>query len=136
MTPWCSPAPSRLPVLASALLLMAVAGCSTAKTDNGLVKGMPTPIKMELSGAGASFPAPLYKRWFDELSQQGVKVRYQSVGSEAGLQKFSYNLVDFAASDVPMKPAEVVRERRGAVQIPMTAGALVVATSTRDAISS
>lgn len=127
MTPWHSPAPSSLPVLASSLLLMAVAGCSTAKTDNGSVKGMPTPIRMELSGAGASFPAPLYKRWFDELAQQGVGVKYQSVGSGTGLQQFTYNLVDFAASDVPMKPAEVARERRGVVQIPMTAGALVVA---------
>ena len=127
MTPWHSPAPSSLPVLATSLLLMAVAGCSTAKTDNGLVKGMPTPIRMELSGAGASFPAPLYKRWFDELAQQGVGAKDQSVGSGTGLQQFTYNLVDFAASDVPMKPAEVARERRGVVQIPMTAGALVVA---------
>lgn len=88
---------------------------------------MATPIRMVLHGAGASFPAPLYKRWFDELTHQGVGVKYASVGSGAGLQQLSYNLVDFAASDVPLKPADVARERRGVVQIPMTAGALVVA---------
>ncbi|MFM9087435.1 MAG: substrate-binding domain-containing protein [Cyanobium sp.] len=49
------------------------------------------------------------------------------MGSGAGIQQFTFNLVDFAASDVPMKPAEVARERRGVVQLPMTAGALVVA---------
>jgi phosphate transport system substrate-binding protein len=129
MTPLPSPGPTSQavgPTLAAALLL-AVAGCTTVKTDNGSVEGMATPIRMVLSGAGSSFTGPLYRRWFDALAQQGVGVTYQSVGSGAGLQQFTYNLVDFAAIDVPLQPAEVARERRGVVQIPMTAGALVVA---------
>lgn len=118
--------PPVAPTLGAALFL-AISGCSTATTDSGSVEGMATPIRRVLDGAGASFPAPLYKRWFDELAHQGVGVTYETVGSGAGIQHFRFNLVDFAASDVPMKPAEVARERRGVVQIPMTAGALVVA---------
>ncbi|MFM9087434.1 MAG: hypothetical protein ACKOPT_04730, partial [Cyanobium sp.] len=61
------------PTLAAALFL-AVSGCSTATTNGALVEGMATPIRVVLHGAGASFPAPLYKRWFEELAQQGVGV--------------------------------------------------------------
>ena len=80
-----------------------------------------------LNGAGASFPASIYQRWFQELAGQGVKVNYQSVGSGAGVRQFISRTVDFAASDVPMKPEEVAKVPQGVVQIPMTAGAIAVA---------
>jgi phosphate transport system substrate-binding protein len=80
-----------------------------------------------LSGAGASFPAAIYQRWFQELAGQGVKVNYQSVGSGAGVRQFSAGTVDFGASDAPMKPEEVSKVARGVLQIPMTAGAIAVA---------
>jgi phosphate transport system substrate-binding protein len=80
-----------------------------------------------LNGAGASFPAPLYQRWFQELASQGTRVNYQSVGSGAGVRQFLSGTVDFAASDVPMKAEEIARVKRGVRQIPMTAGAIAVA---------
>jgi phosphate transport system substrate-binding protein len=80
-----------------------------------------------LNGAGASFPASIYQRWFQELAGQGVRVNYQSVGSGAGVRQFLSRTVDFAASDVPMKPEEVAKLPQGVVQIPMTAGAIAVA---------
>jgi phosphate transport system substrate-binding protein len=80
-----------------------------------------------LSGAGASFPAPIYQRWFQDLSSKGVRVNYQSVGSGAGVRQFISRTVDFAASDVPMKPEELAKVPQGVVQIPMTAGAIAVA---------
>lgn len=80
-----------------------------------------------LNGAGASFPAPLYQRWFQDLAAQGTRVNYQSVGSGAGVRQFLSGTVDFAASDVPMKPQEIAQVKRGVVQIPMTAGAIAVA---------
>lgn len=80
-----------------------------------------------LSGAGASFPAPLYQRWFQELAGQGIRVNYQSVGSGAGVRQFVSGTVDFAASDVPMKPEDIAQVKRGVLQIPMTAGAIAVA---------
>ncbi|MFM7085409.1 MAG: phosphate ABC transporter substrate-binding protein PstS [Cyanobium sp.] len=80
-----------------------------------------------LNGAGASFPAPLYQRWFQELAGQGNRVNYQSVGSGAGVRQFVSGTVDFAASDVPMKDKDIAEVKRGVLQVPMTAGAIAVA---------
>ena len=80
-----------------------------------------------LSAAGASFPAAIYQRWFQDLAPQGVSVNYQSVGSGAGVRQFTAGTVDFGASDKPMKPEAIAKVSRGVVQIPMTAGAIAVA---------
>ena len=80
-----------------------------------------------LSAAGASFPAAIYQRWFQDLTPQGINVNYQSVGSGAGVRQFTAGTVDFGASDKPMKPAAIAKVSRGVVQIPMTAGAIAVA---------
>ena len=80
-----------------------------------------------LNGAGASFPAAIYQRWFQDLASQGVRVNYQSVGSGAGVRQLISRTVDFAASDVPMKADEIAKLPQGVVQIPMTAGAIAVA---------
>ncbi len=100
----------RLPlVLAGSALLLSGCGGST------------------LNGAGASFPAPLYQRWFQELAGQGIRVNYQSVGSGAGVRQFVSGTVDFAASDVPMKDEDIAQVKRGVLQVPKTAGAIAVA---------
>ena len=80
-----------------------------------------------LNGAGASFPAAIYQKWFQDLASQGVRVNYQSIGSGAGVRQFLSRTVDFAASDVPMKAEEIAKLPQGVVQIPMTAGAIAVA---------
>ncbi len=80
-----------------------------------------------LNGAGASFPAAIYTRWFQELAGEGVNVNYQSVGSGAGVRQFVAKTVDFGASDVPMKDEDKAKVADGVVQIPMTAGAIAVA---------
>lgn len=81
-----------------------------------------------INGAGASFPAPLYQRWFAEYQRAnpGIKVSYQSTGSGAGVNQFIAGTVQFGASDVAMTPAEVAQVSRGAIMIPVTAGAVVV----------
>ena len=81
----------------------------------------------KLNGAGASFPAAIYQRWFQELQPEGVTVNYQSVGSGAGVRQFTAGTVDFGASDKPMKDTEIAKVSRGVLQIPMTAGAIAVA---------
>ena len=96
----------------AALLGLGLSGCGGTTT---------------LNGAGASFPAPLYQRWFQELAGQGVRVNYQSVGSGAGVRQFISRTVDFGASDVPMKAEEIAKVPQGVVQIPLTAGAIAVA---------
>ncbi|MCY4235173.1 MAG: phosphate ABC transporter substrate-binding protein PstS [Cyanobacteria bacterium MAG CAR2_bin_4] len=81
-----------------------------------------------LDGAGATFPAPIYERWFKDLAADGgPQVNYQATGSGTGVKLFTNNDVDFGASDSAMDDAKVARVRRGAVQIPMTGGAIAVA---------
>ena len=83
----------------------------------------------QLSGAGASFPAPLYQRWAVEYNklQPKVQVNYQSVGSGAGVKQFSQGTVDFAASDAAMSDEEIEKVKQGVVMIPATAGSVVIA---------
>ena len=87
--------------------------------------------KVNLNGAGASFPAPLYQTWFKGLNQKNpdLQVTYQSVGSGAGVRQFTAETVDFGASDVAMKDEEIakVSQGRGVLLLPMTAGSVVLA---------
>jgi phosphate transport system substrate-binding protein len=81
-----------------------------------------------LNGAGATFPAPLYQRWFgDYAAATGNRVNYQSVGSGAGIKQFVAGTVDFAATDEPIKAKDAAKVKRGYVQIPMTGGTIAVA---------
>jgi phosphate transport system substrate-binding protein len=107
----------------SASLPVAIA-CAGAALLSLVSCGGGTP---SLNGAGASFPAAIYQRWFQDLAAKGVRVNYQSVGSGAGVRQFLSKTVDFAASDVPLGSSEIASLSRGAVQIPMTAGAIAVA---------
>jgi len=88
----------------------------------------PLPAQ-QLSGAGATFPAPLYQRWGVEYNKQvpAVKVNYQSVGSGAGVKNFLQGVVDFGASDAALTDAEMAKAPKGAVLIPATAGSVVLA---------
>lgn len=86
-------------------------------------------VAQQLSGAGATFPAPLYQRWAVEYNKinPGVQVNYQSVGSGAGVKQFAQGTVDFAASDAAMTDEEIAKVQAGVVMIPATAGSIVVA---------
>ena len=81
-----------------------------------------------INGAGATFPAPIYQRWFqDYASASGDRVNYQSVGSGAGIRQFVAGTVDFGASDEPIKAKEAAKVKRGVVQIPMVGGTIAIA---------
>lgn len=82
-----------------------------------------------LSGAGASFPAPLYQRWAVDFNQvkPDVQVNYQSVGSGAGIKQFLAGTVDFGASDAAMTDEEIAKAPKGALMLPATAGSIVIA---------
>ncbi|MDF1481435.1 phosphate ABC transporter substrate-binding protein PstS [Extensimonas sp. H3M7-6] len=78
----------------------------------------------EITGAGASFPAPLYSKWAaDYYKATGVKVNYQSVGSGAGIKQIDAKTVAFGASDMPLKEDEL--EKKGLVQFPTVIGGVV-----------
>ena len=84
---------------------------------------------VKLQGAGASFPAPLYQKWFKDYSgaHPNVQVDYQSVGSGSGVKSFMDRTVDFAASDAAMKTDDMAKVEGGVQLLPMTAGAIVLA---------
>ena len=78
----------------------------------------------EATGAGASFPAPLYAKWASDYHKAtGVKLNYQSVGSGAGLRQIEAKTVDFGASDAPLSDADLAK--KGLVQFPTVVGGVV-----------
>lgn len=84
--------------------------------------------EVRLQGSGASFPFPIYSKWFKDFSesQKGVRVDYQSKGSGAGIRDYTSGVVDFAASDAAMNDEEISNAQRNAVLLPMTAGEIVL----------
>ena len=88
---------------------------------------------IRLNGAGASFPAPLYQRWFSAINEEypGLQVNYQSVGSGAGIEQYLAGTVDFGASDAPLTDEErqsfVDQYGDDPIQVPMTGGLVVFA---------
>ncbi len=78
----------------------------------------------DVTGAGATFPAPLYSKWASDYNKAtGVKINYQSVGSGAGLRQIDAKTVDFGASDMPLKDEEI--KAKGLVQFPTVIGGVV-----------
>ena len=111
-----------MPVAKKAVAFSAIAALSTATI-------LPVLAQATISGAGASFPAPIYQRWFADYANTkgGSQVNYQSVGSGAGVRQFVAGSVDFGATDEPIKDAEAAKVSRGVVQIPMVGGSIAVA---------
>jgi phosphate transport system substrate-binding protein len=78
----------------------------------------------EITGAGASFPAPLYSKWAADYNKAtGVKINYQSVGSGAGLRQIEAKTVDFGASDMPLRDEEL--KTKNLVQFPTVIGGVI-----------
>ncbi len=90
--------------------------------------------RTSLQGAGASFPAPIYERWFKDYSDahKGLTIEYQKVGSGAGVKAVQDHTVDFGASDAAMTDEEIAVVEEGVVMLPMTAGAVVLAYNVPD----
>ncbi len=83
--------------------------------------------RLTMTGAGATFPYPIYSRWFDEYAKRkpDVEFAYQSIGSGGGIRQLTDEFVFFGASDAPMLEEELLAAPRRIVHIPMVAGAVV-----------
>ena len=81
-----------------------------------------------LTGAGATFPYPIYSKWFDAYATKtGVKINYQPIGSGGGIRQLSEQTVDFGASDAPMTDDEMAKAKGGPIQhIPTVLGAVCI----------
>jgi phosphate transport system substrate-binding protein len=78
----------------------------------------------EISGAGATFPYPIYAKWAEAFkAKTGVAMNYQSIGSGGGIKQIEAKTVDFGASDVPLTPEDLARN--GLAQFPMIMGGIV-----------
>lgn len=81
-------------------------------------------LAADITGAGATFPYPIYAKWADAYRKQtGVGMNYQSIGSGGGIKQITARTVDFGASDMPMKPADL--EKHGLMQFPAVMGGVV-----------
>jgi phosphate transport system substrate-binding protein len=84
----------------------------------------------DISGAGATFPTPIYSKWADAYKKQtGVGLNYQSIGSGGGIKQIKARTVTFGASDMPLKPEDV--KESGLVQFPMIIGGAVPAVNVK-----
>jgi phosphate transport system substrate-binding protein len=115
-----------------ALTLLAVAACGPVKTPTGGAPAQGAQASAgeakTLTGAGATFPAVLYSKWFNEYEKAtGVKVNYQSIGSGGGIKSIADQTVDFGATDASMTDDQLKEAKGGAVlHVPMVLGAVVV----------
>lgn len=116
-----------LPPYAALAFVACIATAATAGC--GREGRTPAPRRPEITGAGATFPYPLYARWTARyLTAADVRVNYYSVGSAEGIRLLAQGAVDFGASDVPLSPtARDTVGCGGVIQLPTVAGAVAVA---------
>ena len=114
----------RASTLWTLLMIAAAAACT-----GGSARAAEADAAVTLQGAGATFPAPLYQRWFTEYNKlhPQVQINYQALGSGAGIKQFTEGLVNFGASDAAMTDEEIAAVKDGVVLLPVTAGSIVLA---------
>ena len=113
--------------LAALILLTAACGKESANSS-ATASSTSSGGSVDLTGAGATFPYPIYSKWFaDYAKQTGIKINYQSIGSGGGIRQLSEQTVDFGASDSPMSDDEMSKAKGGPIiHIPTVLGAVVV----------
>src|SRR5882757_9282502 len=90
----------------------------------GLVAASTQAYAADITGAGATFPFPVYSKWADAYKKEtGVGLNYQSIGSGGGIKQILAKTVTFGASDAPLKGEQL--EKDGLVQFPMVMGGIV-----------
>lgn len=111
-------------------MLAAVAFAAIACSPDSKQSGSPKASRsgsVDLTGAGATFPYPLYSKWFaDYAAATGVRINYQSIGSGGGIRQLSEGTVDFGASDSPMKDDEIAKAKGPVMHFPTVLGAVAV----------
>lgn len=105
-----------------------VRSIAVALSATALLSAIAASQSVDLTGAGATFPYPIYSKWFsDYATRTGVKINYQSIGSGGGIRQLSEGTVDFGASDSPMSDQELAGAKGGAVlHFPTVMGAVVI----------
>lgn len=92
-----------------------------------LVAALSSAQAQKLTGAGATFPYPIYSKWFSEYSAShpGVQINYQSIGSGGGIRQMTAGLVDFGATDAPATDEQLAPSKTKLIHLPTVLGAVV-----------
>jgi phosphate transport system substrate-binding protein len=92
-----------------------------------IIAGASPLTAQSLTGAGATFPNPIYTKWFDAYHKKtGVQINYQSIGSGGGIRQFTEGTVDFGATDGPMNESQIQAVNGNVLHVPTVLGAVVV----------
>src|SRR5512139_25583 len=103
---------------------MRLISIKTLATGIALAGVLSSVTAQEITGAGATFPAPLYAKWADAYNKAtGARINYQSVGSGAGIKQIKSKTVDFGASDMPLSDEDLAKD--GLLQFPTVIGGVV-----------
>ncbi|HEY8670375.1 MAG TPA: phosphate ABC transporter substrate-binding protein PstS, partial [Terriglobales bacterium] len=94
-----------------------------------LVFALPLAAQTKLNGAGATFPYPMYSKWFNEYHNQhpDIEINYQSIGSGGGIRQVTAGTVDFGASDGPMTDEQLASVKFKILHLPTVLGSVVPA---------
>jgi phosphate transport system substrate-binding protein len=111
---------SLVAVLTISFLTLGLTGCGGGSSSGG--------GEVRLQGAGATFPNPIYQKWFSEYNKAhpNLKFDYQSIGSGGGIKQISEKTVDFGGSDAPMKDDDLKKVQGEILHIPTVLGAVVI----------
>jgi phosphate transport system substrate-binding protein len=112
--------------LALTIALVAVACSSNSSSDGASGGGFEG---VALTGAGATFPDPIYEQWFQDFQpvEAGAKINYQAIGSGGGIEQFTAQTVDFGASDAPLQADEIKALPTDYIELPTVLGGVVIA---------
>ena len=115
--------------IVAGLFLVAISvaiSCSPDRPQSGQRREATSSGGAALTGAGATFPNPIYTKWFDAYNQEtGVRINYQSIGSGGGIRQFTEGTVDFGASDAPMTDVQMAVVKGNVLHVPTVLGAVV-----------
>src|SRR5215510_6467033 len=111
-----------------AILVLALVG--TSCTDSGRTQAAgPQAGQVLINGAGATFPYPIYSKWFNEYHRKfpQIQINYQSIGSGKGVRQMLEGTIDFGASDMPMTDEQSKQAKKKILHFPTVLGADVAA---------
>lgn len=99
----------------------------TFRPKPSLTAPAPSPDRLQINGAGATFPNPIYSKWFDEYHKlhPDIEINYQSIGSGGGIRQLLAGTVDFGASDVPMSDDQMSKTKTPVLHFPTVLGGVV-----------
>jgi phosphate transport system substrate-binding protein len=113
--------------------VVAIMGAACGGSSNNNSNGGSSSFKgVPLTGAGATFPDPIYEKWFRDFVsvESGAKINYQAIGSGGGVQQYTAGTIDFGASDAPLKDEEIqaIKTQGGdVIEVPTVLGGVVIA---------